>query len=345
MKPPLPPTTWTSTNNPPLAVNAPLRRLLAIMAALRTPKTGCPWDLQQTHASIAPYALEEAYEVVDAIERDDMDGLRDELGDLLLQVVFHARIAEEAGAFSFDDVAEGICRKMERRHPHVFDTLPPKPAVSGVDKIWEAMRAKREENAAKNANTNAKGLLGAFLASENGTKPGPGEARTNPAPAERPKSIAVRDVDAGWERIKAEERRAKNEGREPGVLDDVPLTLPGLTRAVKLQKKASLVGFDWGDARLVLAKIREEIDEIDEALDGGKAEAVTDEIGDLMFAVANLARHAKVDPETAMRGTNAKFERRFAFIERELAARGTTPDASTLQEMDALWDAAKRAGL
>jgi ATP diphosphatase len=262
-----------------------LQRLIAIMAALRTPGTGCPWDLAQTSATIAPYAIEEAYEVVDAIERGDVDDLRDELGDLLLQVVFHARLAEEAGQFAFDDVAEAVCAKMIRRHPHVF-----------------------------------------------------GDAA---------KAMAADGVRADWETIKAEERRLKGAGARPraGLLADVPVTLPGLTRAVKLQQKASRVGFDWGDVRPVLAKIREEIDEIEDAFDTKDAEAVAGEIGDLLFAVANLARHAKADPETAVRATNAKFERRFAFIERELAAQGTSAEAASLEAMDALWDEAKRQGL
>lgn len=262
-----------------------LAGLIAIMAALRDPAAGCAWDLVQTHASLVPYVLEEAYEVADAVERGSPSDLRDELGDLLLQVVFHARVAEEAGAFAFPDVVRSIAAKMIRRHPHVFAGA----AVDGPDQ-----------------------------------------------------------VAATWERIKAEERAGK--AAQPAtsrVLADVPLALPGLTRAVKLQRRASRVGFDWGDARLVLAKIREEMDEIAEALDApaaGRDAAVGDEIGDLLFAVANLARHAGVDPEAAVRGTNAKFERRFAFIERRLAAKGTTPEASTLEDMDALWDEAKRAG-
>lgn len=262
-----------------------LAGLIAIMAALRDPAAGCAWDLVQTHTSLVPYVLEEAYEVADAVERGSPSDLRDELGDLLLQVVFHARVAEEAGAFAFPDVVRSIAAKMIRRHPHVFAGA----AVDGPDQ-----------------------------------------------------------VAATWERIKAEERAGK--AAQPAtsrVLADVPLALPGLTRAVKLQRRASRVGFDWGDARLVLAKIREEMDEIAEALDApaaGRDAAVGDEIGDLLFAVANLARHAGVDPEAAVRGTNAKFERRFAFIERRLAAKGTTPEASTLEDMDALWDEAKRAG-
>jgi ATP diphosphatase len=268
-----------------------LDQLLGIMAALRTPETGCPWDLEQTSLSIAPYAIEEAYEAVEAIERGDLDDIRDELGDLLLQVVFHARIAEEAGQFTFDDVARAIGSKMIRRHPHVFGDL---------------------------------------------------------------QTASSDEVQANWESIKAQERQDKRDRAEAGgsgrgkakagLLADVPVTLPGLTRAVKLQSKASRVGFDWGDARLVLAKIREEIGEIEEALEGRSAEAVAGEIGDLLFAVANLARHAKADPETAVRATNAKFERRFAYIEQELAARGSSPEAATLDEMDALWNEAKTRG-
>lgn len=259
-----------------------IETLIAIMAELRTPGSGCAWDLAQTHASLVPYVLEEAYEVADAIERGSANDLRDELGDLLLQVVFHAQVASEAGRFAFPDVVRAISEKMVRRHPHIF-----------------------AEVAASTAE----------------------------------------DVVADWERIKAAERAAK--GEAPRVLDDVPLALPGLTRAVKLQKKASRVGFDWGDPRLVLAKIREEVDEIAEALDleaSARDAAVADEIGDLLFAVANLARHAGTDPEAALRGTNAKFERRFAYIEDCLAERGSQPARSSLEEMDALWDEAKAAG-
>lgn len=265
--------------------------LLKIMAALRTPGTGCPWDLEQTHRSLLRYALEEAYEVVDAVERDDLDDLRDELGDLLFQVVFHARLAEEAGAFDFGEVVEAISTKMVRRHPHVFADAT-RDGVSDVRIAWEEIKAA--ERQAKADRAKARGI-----------------------DTEAPKSL----------------------------LADVPRALPGLTRAVKLQSRASTVGFDWGDARLVLAKIREEIDEVEEAMDHQDEAAVAGEIGDLLFAMANLARHAGVEPEEALRGTNAKFERRFAFIERELAARGSSPAASTLEEMDALWDAAKAAGL
>ena len=317
-QPALPPNV-ESAGNPPLAINAPVPRLIEIVAALRAPKTGCPWDLEQTHATIAPYAIEEAYEVVDAIERGDMEDLRDELGDLLLQVVFHAQIADEAGAFSFDDVAVSVARKMVRRHPHVFEVVEKKTAVSGVDKIWEAMRAKR---AAKDSRVE-KGLIGAIPVAD--AAPSPGSA-------------------SFWEGMKAEERRTKGTG-QGSVLADTPKALPGLTRAVKLQKKASAVGFDWGDAKLVLAKVREEIDEIEAELADGKPDAIAEEIGDLIFAVANLARHAGADPEASIRGANAKFERRFAHIEAALAAKGSSPAASTLEEMDALWNEAKTSGL
>lgn len=303
-------------------------RLIEILAALRTPKTGCPWDIQQTHRTLAPYALEEAYEVVDAIERGDMQDLREELGDLLLQVVFHARVAEEAGIFAFGDIVEGVTSKMVRRHPHVFsDAAKPPPAKSGVDKIWEAMRARRMERLGE-AVPQGGGLMAAMAAAEN-------------------KATFSNET---WEAIKAEERKAKGRAKtEGGLLADVPHGLPGLTRAVKLQKKASTVGFDWGDAKLVLAKIREEIDEIEDAMDKGESDARADrvegEIGDLVFAVANLARHAGVDPEGAVRATNRKFERRFAYIEKELSSRGSSTEAATLAEMDALWNEAKSAGL
>jgi ATP diphosphatase len=262
--------------------------LLEIMAALRTPGTGCPWDLKQDFATIAPYTIEEAYEVADAIARKDLTDLREELGDLLLQVVFHARMAEEQGAFDFGDVVSEITAKLLRRHPHVFGK--------------------------------AKGL--------------------------DPKA-----VERLWERIKAEEKRRK--AASPGhklapsgpaaALAGVPVALPALTRALKLQKKAAKVGFDWNDSRAVLAKIREEVDEITSELPSGDRAKLTDEVGDLLFAVVNLARHLDVDPEAAARAANAKFERRFGAIERALAKRGRKPEDSTLAEMDALWNEAKTA--
>ena len=259
-----------------------LQRLIAIMAALRTPGTGCPWDLKQDFASIAPYTIEEAYEVADAIARGDLDELKDELGDLLLQVVFHARMAEEQGIFAFDDVVLAITEKLIRRHPHVFgDTADLTP-----DEV--------------------KGL---------------------------------------WDRIKAEEKaeRRQRRGRddEAGALSGIPVGMPALTRALKLQQKASKVGFDWNDPKAVLAKIREEADDLEAALSGLDKDAAADEIGDLFFALVNLARHVDVDPDAALRGTNAKFERRFAFIEAALSRLGKTPQDATLAEMDALWDQAK----
>lgn len=256
--------------------------LIAIMAALRTPGSGCPWDLEQSSETIAPYTIEEAYEVADAIVRGATDELRDELGDLLLQVVFHARMAQERGAFDFGDVVEAITKKMIRRHPHVF---------------------------------------------------GDEQGRTAEA------------VSGLWERIKAEERAAKGAAQGqagvPSALAGVPVALPGLTRALKLQNKAGAVGFDWNDPKAVLAKIREEADEIEEALDAGEKKEAAEEVGDLLFAVVNLARHLNVDPEGALRATNLKFEQRFHFIERALAERAMTPTDATLAEMDALWNEAK----
>jgi len=261
-----------------------IARLIEIMAALRTPGSGCPWDLEQTFRSIAPYTVEEAYEVADAIEHGTLTELKDELGDLLLQVVFHARMAEEQGAFAFPDVVEAITAKMVRRHPHVF---------ADADGKTTAL---------------AKGM---------------------------------------WERIKAEEKAeaAAAGGRLPqtGALAGVPVALPALTRALKLQDKAGRVGFDWNDPRAVLAKIREEADEIEAELDRSDSAKAGAEVGDLFFAVVNLARHLDADPEGVLRATNAKFERRFAAIERALAAQGRTPQDATLAEMDALWDAAKAA--
>jgi nucleoside triphosphate diphosphatase len=272
----------------PIQPSRSIDGLVAIMAALRTPGTGCAWDLAQDFASIAPYTIEEAYEVADAIARGDLSDLRDELGDLLLQVVFHARMAEEDGRFAFPDVVEAITRKLIRRHPHVFGDardLPP----DAVKALWGEIKA--QEKAERRAERAAAGL--------------PVEPGTT------------------------------------GVLAGVPVGLPALTRAVKLQQHASRVGFDWNDARLVLAKIREEIDEVDAALAQGDEAAVADEVGDLFFALANLARHLHVDPESALRGTNEKFTRRFAHIEAELARRGRTPAQATLDEMEALWVEAK----
>ena len=263
-----------------------ISRLIEIMAQLRTPVTGCPWDLEQNFATIAPYTIEEAYEVADAIARGDFEDLRDELGDLLLQVVYHARMAEEEKAFAFGDVVEAITTKMIRRHPHVF--------------------------------------------------------------ADKDGNIAAAGVKSQWERIKAEEKAERAARRPPqqanehsALLSSVKAHLPALTRALELQRKASTVGFDWNDPRAVLSKIREEADEIEAALDCGDAEGLAEETGDLLFAVVNLARHARADPEMTLRRTNAKFERRFAYIERTLATEGRTLAEATLDEMDELWNEAK----
>jgi ATP diphosphatase len=259
--------------------------LLDIMAKLRTPGSGCPWDLEQNFSTIAPYTIEEAYEVADAIARGDLDDLRDELGDLLLQVVFHARMAEEQHAFAFGDVVEAITRKMVRRHPHVF-----------ADK----------------------------------------DGRLTPA-----------EVKGAWDRIKAEEeaesaaRRPPEESAHKSLLSSVKAGQPALARALALQRKASTVGFDWNDPRAVLQKIREEADEIEAALDRNDAVELAAETGDLLFAVVNLARHVGADPEMALRGANAKFERRFGYIERALEAQGRSLGGASLGEMDALWNEAK----
>jgi nucleoside triphosphate diphosphatase len=259
-------------------MTAPIERLKSIMVRLRDPVGGCPWDVEQTFATIAPYTLEEAYDVADAIDRGDFDDLRSELGDLLFQVIFHARMAEEKGLFAFDDVAAAIADKLERRHPHVF-----------------------------------------------------GEEASRPDGA----SQKLR-----WEDIKAAERAEK---AQHGVLDDVPVGLPALHRAAKLTKRAARVGFDWPSTDEVFAKLEEEIAELKAEIAAGDARKAAEEMGDLLFVVANLARKLGVEPEDALRGANAKFVRRFHFIEAELAKGGRTPDQSDLAEMDALWDAAKAA--
>jgi ATP diphosphatase len=259
-----------------------IARLLEIMAALRTPGSGCPWDLEQTFETIAPYTIEEAYEVADAITRGDLDNLRDELGDLLLQVVFHARMAQEQGAFDFADVVESLTAKLVRRHPHVF-----------------------------------------------------GQTR----------GLTPKAVEGLWERIKTAERaeKAAKPSEEETALAGVPAALPALTRALKLQAKAGQVGFDWKDPLAVLAKIREEADEIERELAVGARATAAAEVGDLLFAVVNLARHLDADPEAMLRATNRKFERRFAAVEQALANRGKTAQAATLQEMEDLWNEVKAA--
>jgi ATP diphosphatase len=264
-------------------------RLIEIMRALRQPVTGCPWDVEQTFATIAPYTLEEAYEVADAVARGDLVDLREELGDLLLQVVFHAQMADEQGAFDFGGVVEAITTKLIRRHPHVFgpknDLTPDE-----VKAQWDLIKA--EEKAERAAARAAAGLP---------------------------------------------------DDRGASILDGVPDALPALTRAEKLQGKAAKVGFDWGAVGPVLDKIEEEIAETREALAAGRAERIAEEIGDLLFAMTNLARHARVDPEEALRAANRKFARRFAHVETRLAARGKRPEQSTLDEMDALWNEARAA--
>ncbi len=253
-----------------------LERLLAIMVRLRDPDSGCPWDRAQDWRSVAPHTIEEAYEVADAIARDDPDALRDELGDLLFQVVFHARIAEERGDFDFDAVARSIADKLERRHPHVFGSDP---------------------------------LDSATAQSE------------------------------AWEVHKAAEREREGAG---GALDGVALGLPALTRADKLNKRAARVGFDWPDLGGVLAKIDEEHAELVEAIEGADAAHIEHEIGDLLLAVANAARHLGVDPERALRGANRRFEDRFRLVEAGLAADGKHPGDVGLDELEKRWQAAKR---
>jgi MazG family protein len=262
--------------------------LRKIMVALRHPETGCPWDIEQTFQTIAPYTIEEAYEVADAIEKNDLENLREELGDLLLQVIYHARMAEEQSAFEFGDVVRAICHKMLRRHPHVFG-----------------------DEAARSAGM-AKGF---------------------------------------WEKIKASEKLDDSIEKETqdtelkSVIDDVPSNLPALVRAAKLQKKAARVGFDWPHWNDVLAKGAEELDEIRGALETGEKNKIAEELGDLMFVFANLARHHSIEPEDALRRANAKFTRRFHYIEDRLAAQGRNPQDSDLEEMDRLWDEAKTNGL
>ncbi len=264
-----------------------IAKLVEIMAALRTPKTGCPWDLEQDFASIAPYTIEEAYEVADAIERQDWEDLCDELGDLLLQPIYHARMAQEAGLFDFGDVIEGITAKMIRRHPHVFGTQEQR--ANGMTKgAWE--RIKTIEKDEKTARRKSAG-----------------------SPTQKPK----------------------------GYLDDVPTTLPALQSAVKLQKQAARIGFDWDDIAPVMDKIREELDEVSRAMEIGDKQDIESEIGDLLFSITNLARHLDIEPDNALRKSNQKFKRRFGYIERRLIDSGSSLKQATLDEMNALWNEAK----
>ena len=256
----------------------PISRLLAIMARLRDPQSGCPWDVKQNFKTIAPYTIEEAYEVADAIERDDLKDLRDELGDLLFQVVFHAQMASERNAFAFDDVVDAICDKMERRHPHVF-----------------------------------------------------ADAKIETAEAQ---TIA-------WDEQKRRERAAKSDS----ILADVPVSLPALTRANKLGKRAAEVGFEWPDPHGALDKVAEEIEELRAELKGEpNREAISDEIGDVLFSLVNVCRYLKIDPETALRHANTKFERRFRYVESRLKEQGKKPEETSLEEMDVLWEEGKKAG-
>jgi ATP diphosphatase len=265
-----------------------LEDLLHLMARLRDPQFGCPWDVKQNYASIVPYTLEEAYEVADAIERGDFEHLQGELGDLLFQVVYYCQFAREEGRFEFAGVVDSITRKLLRRHPHVFPT---------------------------------------------------GDLY---APLDQPR-LSEEQVKERWEQIKAEERAEKaGVGEQLSLLDDVPATLPSLSRAAKLQKRAATVGFDWPAALPVVDKVREELDEVLEAMAGGERAAMADELGDLLFSVVNLARHLKVDPEDALRGANRKFERRFRFIEQALRDTHRPIEDCTLEDLDALWGEAKR---
>ncbi|MGH8179072.1 MAG: nucleoside triphosphate pyrophosphohydrolase [Steroidobacter sp.] len=253
----------------------PISRLLQIMSRLRDPRSGCPWDLEQNFRTIAPYTIEEAYEVADAIEREDLPALRDELGDLLFQVVFHAQMAKDHGAFAFDDVVDAICDKMERRHPHVF-----------------------------------------------------GDERIDTADAQT----------VAWEEHKRRERAARSDS----ILDDVPVALPALTRANKLGKRAAQVGFEWQDVSGALGKLDEELGELREEISrGANRSDIANELGDVLFCIVNVCRYLQIDPETSLRNTNAKFERRFRYVEQKLKEQGRTPEQTTLEEMDRLWDEAK----
>jgi ATP diphosphatase len=265
-----------------------LEDLLNLMARLRDPQYGCPWDIKQTYASIVPYTLEEAYEVADAIERSDFEHLQGELGDLLFQVVYYSQLAREEGRFEFDGVVDSITRKLIRRHPHVFPT---------------------------------------------------GDLY---APLDTPR-LSEDQVKVRWDEIKAQERAEKAaQPLQLSLLDDVPLALPAMARAGKLQKRAASVGFDWPEPLPVLDKVREELDEVLEAMAQGDSAALADEVGDLLFSVVNLARHLKVDPENALRGANAKFDRRFRFIEQALRDTHRPVEDCSLEELDALWGEAKR---
>lgn len=303
-----------------------LADLLDVMKALRTPDSGCPWDLEQTFASIAPYTIEEAYEVADAIHRGDMADLEEELGDLLLQVVYHSRMAEEQDLFDFHDVTHAVTTKMLRRHPHVFGT-PEERAAGAAPGFWA--RIKAEEKAEK---AELRRQLAARRTGHTTSTPRASQVKTAPTEIAEPT-------------------------RETSLLADVPLALPALSRAIKLQDKAARVGFDWPSIRPVFDKMREELVELEEVAvaadprgdavvtppSPAEMKRIKEELGDLLFVMANVARHLKLDPEDALRGANDKFTRRFLHIEQRLAGMGKTPAESNLQEMDALWDEARAA--
>lgn len=322
--------TDTPEDKPGAAHRKTLADLLEVMKALRTPVTGCPWDLEQNFASIAPYTIEEAYEVSDAIQRGDMADLEEELGDLLLQVVYHSRMAEEQGLFDFPDVAHAVTTKMIRRHPHVFGT-PEERAAGAAPGFWA--RIKAEEKAEKD------------------------RLRQQLATKQAGHTTSTPDTSPGKNRGDDGKAAVQTPTRETSLLADVPLALPALSRAIKLQDKAARVGFDWPDIRPVFDKMREELVELEEvavaADPRGAADAappspqemkrIKEELGDLLFVMANVARHLKLDPEEALRGANDKFARRFLHIEQRLAQIGKTPAESNLKEMDALWDEARAA--
>jgi len=269
-----------------------IQKLIKIMALLRDPEFGCPWDLEQTRESLTRYTLEEVYEVVDAIEEGTPDAIKDELGDLLFQIVFYARLAEEENQFSFDDIVDTISHKLIRRHPHVF----PGGSIDGF-----------------------------------------GERQT----------LAAEEVVTNWEAIKSEERQIKGrmEGSRASLLEDIPKALPAVERALKLQKRAARVGFDWQESSQVMEKIKEELLELEEAMETGNSDAINHEAGDLLFAVVNLTRHLQVEPETVLRESNRRFTRRFAFIEEQLEQENCKPEEAGLEKLDELWSAAKKSGL
>jgi len=263
-----------------MSVNYGVEDLLGVMAALRDPVTGCPWDIKQTFRSIVPSTVEEVYELVDAIERDDIEHMSEELGDVLFQVIFYAQLGSEQQQFNFQSIVHQLTEKLIRRHPHVFHS--------------------------------------------------------------EPQDISEEQVKLNWEAIKQQERSVKQKG---AILDDIPMALPALSRAQKLQKRASTVGFDWHDTHMVIAQLRSELDELDEALLQGESASIADEMGDVLFAAVNVARHLKIDAEQALRDGNAKFERRFNDIEASLTAQGRSVKGTDLAELDRLWHQAKQKGL